>query len=155
VKNETGTCARVRTPEQPYLVGGLRQNAGDVVHGAHSAGVLGIAFPVMVLFREWRYLAPVDQLLGDGPAGGNEVLRQLFAGAGDRTILRFEMGLLWPNFTANSAPCSVSLGICHRGISFSSKRYYRYLRVRLGPAVGADCISEWDPMRGGRGGRPR
>src|SRR4051794_39334117 len=61
----------------------------------------GIAFPAMVLFAEWRYLRTGDQLCRTLAKRWTKVMAALFAvGVITGTILSFEMGLLWPAFTA-------------------------------------------------------
>jgi cytochrome bd ubiquinol oxidase subunit I len=60
-----------------------------------------IAFPMMVLFVEWRYLRTGDHLYRTLARRWTRVMVALFAvGVITGTILSFEMGLLWPNFTA-------------------------------------------------------
>src|SRR5438270_11277316 len=61
----------------------------------------GIAFPAMVLFVEWLYLRTGDDLYRTLARRWTRILVALFAiGVITGTILSFEMGLLWPNFTA-------------------------------------------------------
>jgi cytochrome bd ubiquinol oxidase subunit I len=61
----------------------------------------GIAFPAMVLFVEWRWLRTGDPLYLTLAKRWTRVMVALFAvGVITGTILSFEMGLLWPNFTA-------------------------------------------------------
>jgi cytochrome bd ubiquinol oxidase subunit I len=60
-----------------------------------------IAFPVMVLFVEARYLRTGDELYRALARRWSKVMAALFAiGVVTGTILSFEMGLLWPNFMA-------------------------------------------------------
>ena len=60
----------------------------------------GIAFPAMVLFVEWLYLRTGDRLYLTIARRWTRVMVALFAvGVITGTILSFEMGLLWPNFT--------------------------------------------------------
>jgi cytochrome d ubiquinol oxidase subunit I len=62
---------------------------------------IGIAFPALVLFVEWRYLRTGDELYRTLARRWSKVLVALFAtGVVTGTILSFELGLLWPNFTA-------------------------------------------------------
>src|SRR4030081_2323454 len=61
----------------------------------------GIAFPAMVLFVEWMYRRTGDELYGTIARRWTRVMAALFAvGVITGTVLSFEMGLLWPNFTA-------------------------------------------------------
>src|SRR5439155_10157154 len=61
----------------------------------------GIAFPAMILFVEWLHLRTGDDLYRVLARRWTKVLVALFAiGVITGTILSFEMGLLWPNFTA-------------------------------------------------------
>src|SRR5207248_5663677 len=61
----------------------------------------GIAFPAMVLFVEWLYRRTGDELYRTLARRWSKVMLALFAvGVITGTILSFEMGLLWPNFTA-------------------------------------------------------
>jgi cytochrome d ubiquinol oxidase subunit I len=78
----------------------------------------GIAFPAMVLFLEWRYLRTGDQLFRLLARRWTKVIVTLFAaGVVTGTILSFEMGLLWPNFTATFGPV-FGLGFAIEGFSF-------------------------------------
>jgi cytochrome d ubiquinol oxidase subunit I len=62
---------------------------------------IGIAFPALVLFVEWLYLRSGDELYRTLARRWSKVLAALFAaGVVTGTILSFEMGLLWPEFTA-------------------------------------------------------
>ncbi|HEY1687684.1 MAG TPA: cytochrome ubiquinol oxidase subunit I [Solirubrobacteraceae bacterium] len=61
----------------------------------------GIAFPTMILFVEWLHLRSGDELYRTLARRWTRVMVALFAvGVITGTILSFEMGLLWPNFTA-------------------------------------------------------
>ncbi|HWC85991.1 MAG TPA: cytochrome ubiquinol oxidase subunit I [Solirubrobacteraceae bacterium] len=60
----------------------------------------GIAFPVMVLFLEWLGLRTGDRVYLTLARRWTRILATLFAvGVITGTVLSFEMGLLWPNFT--------------------------------------------------------
>ena len=77
-----------------------------------------IAFPAMVLFVEWRYLRTGDELYLTLARRWSRVLVALFAvGVITGTILSFEMGLLWPNFTGTFGPV-FGLGFAIEGFSF-------------------------------------
>src|ERR1043166_5587577 len=61
----------------------------------------GIAFPAIVLFCEWLHLRTGDPLYRTLARRWTRIMAALFAvGVITGTILSFEMGLLWPNFTA-------------------------------------------------------
>jgi cytochrome d ubiquinol oxidase subunit I len=78
----------------------------------------GISFPVMVLFVEWLYLRTGDQLYLTLARRWTRVLVTLFAvGVITGTVLSFEMGLLWPNFTGTFGPV-FGLGFAIEGFSF-------------------------------------
>ena len=77
-----------------------------------------IAFPAMVLYIEWRYLRTGDEVYGTLARRWTRVMVTLFAaGVVTGTILSFEMGLLWPNFTATFGSV-FGLGFAIEGFSF-------------------------------------
>ncbi len=78
----------------------------------------GIAFPALILFVEWRYLRTGDEVFRILARRWTKVLVALFAaGVVTGTILSFEMGLLWPNFTATFGSV-FGLGFAIEGFSF-------------------------------------
>jgi cytochrome bd ubiquinol oxidase subunit I len=78
----------------------------------------GIAFPAMILFAEWRWLRGGDELYRVLARRWARLLLALFAiGVITGTILSFEMGLLWPNFTATFGSV-FGLGFAIEGFSF-------------------------------------
>src|SRR2546423_399412 len=78
----------------------------------------GIAFPAMVLFVEWMYQRTGDELYLTLARRWTKVMAALFAvGVITGTILSFEMGLLWPNFTATFGSV-FGLGFAVEGVSF-------------------------------------
>ncbi len=78
----------------------------------------GIAFPAMVLFCEWLHLRTGDALYRTLARRWTRVMAALFAvGVITGTILSFEMGLLWPNFTATFGGV-FGLGFAIEGFSF-------------------------------------
>jgi cytochrome d ubiquinol oxidase subunit I len=78
----------------------------------------GIAFPAMVLFAEWLYLRTGDDVYGRLARRWTRVMVALFAvGVITGTILSFEMGLLWPNFTGTFGAV-FGLGFAIEGFSF-------------------------------------
>src|SRR5439155_19879385 len=78
----------------------------------------GISFPAMVLFAEARWLRTGDPLYRTLARRWTRILVALFAvGVITGTILSFEMGLLWPNFTATFGGV-FGLGFAIEGFSF-------------------------------------
>src|SRR3979490_795628 len=78
----------------------------------------GIAFPAMVVFTEWLYLRTGDELYVVRAKRWTKVMVALFAvGVITGTILSFEMGLLWPNFTGTFGSV-FGLGFAIEGCSF-------------------------------------
>jgi cytochrome d ubiquinol oxidase subunit I len=84
----------------------------------------GIAFPAMVLFVEWLYLRTGDPLYRTLARRWTKVVVALFAvGVITGTILSFEMGLLWPNFTATFGGV-FGLGFAIEGFSFFAEAIF-------------------------------
>ncbi|MDG4823202.1 cytochrome ubiquinol oxidase subunit I [Asanoa sp. WMMD1127] len=84
----------------------------------------GIAFPAFVLFVEWRYLRTGDELYRTLARRWSKVLVALFAaGVVTGTILSFELGLLWPNFTATFGEV-FGLGFAIEGFSFFTEAIF-------------------------------
>jgi cytochrome bd ubiquinol oxidase subunit I len=78
----------------------------------------GIAFPAMVLFVEFLYRRTGDQALLELARRWTRIMVALFAvGVITGTVLSFEMGLLWPNFTATFGSV-FGLGFAIEGFSF-------------------------------------
>jgi cytochrome d ubiquinol oxidase subunit I len=78
----------------------------------------GIAFPAMVLFVEWLHHRSGDEVYRTLARRWTRVMVALFAlGVITGTILSFEMGLLWPNFTATFGSV-FGLGFAIEGFSF-------------------------------------
>jgi cytochrome bd ubiquinol oxidase subunit I len=78
----------------------------------------GIAFPAMVLFAEWMYHRTGDDVYRTIARRWTRIMVALFAvGVITGTILSFEMGLLWPNFTATFGSV-FGLGFAIEGFSF-------------------------------------
>lgn len=78
----------------------------------------GVAFPVLVLFAEWRYLRTGDVIYRVLAKRWSKVMLALFAiGVVTGTILSFEFGLLWPNFMASFGNV-FGLGFALEGFSF-------------------------------------
>src|ERR1700741_3521707 len=77
-----------------------------------------ISFPAMVLFVESLWLRTGDALYLTLARRWSKVMLALFAvGVVTGTILSFEMGLLWPNFTGTFGSV-FGLGFAIEGISF-------------------------------------
>src|SRR5437588_4864788 len=78
----------------------------------------GIAFPLMVLLVEFLFLRTGDDLYRTLARRWTKVMVALFAvGVITGTILSFEMGLLWPGFTATFGSV-FGLGFAIEGFSF-------------------------------------
>jgi cytochrome bd ubiquinol oxidase subunit I len=78
----------------------------------------GIAFPAMVLFMEWLHQRTGDEVYRTIARRWTRIMVALFAvGVITGTILSFEMGLLWPNFTATFGSV-FGLGFAIEGFSF-------------------------------------
>ncbi|SRR5579871_1714156 len=78
----------------------------------------GISFPVLVLFVEWLGRRTGDDLYLVLARRWSKVMLALFGvGVITGTVLSFEMGLLWPNFTATFGSV-FGLGFAIEGFSF-------------------------------------
>jgi cytochrome d ubiquinol oxidase subunit I len=97
VASTAQTFSRV---EQEYL--GEARQMQALSFAAHIPLVcFGIAFPAIVLFVEWLHLRSGDPLYRVLAIRWSKVMLALFAvGVVTGTILSFELGLLWPGFTA-------------------------------------------------------
>jgi cytochrome d ubiquinol oxidase subunit I len=103
----------------------------------------GIAFPAMVAFVEWRYLRTGDELYRTLARRWTRVMVTLFAaGVVTGTVLSFEMGLLWPEFTATFGSV-FGLGFAIEGFSFFLEAIFLGIYVygwdRLSPRVHFLC----------------
>jgi cytochrome d ubiquinol oxidase subunit I len=84
----------------------------------------GIAFPAMVLFAEWLFLRSGDELYRTLARRWTRIMAALFAvGVITGTILSFEMGLLWPQFTAAFGSV-FGLGFAIEGFSFFTEAIF-------------------------------
>jgi cytochrome d ubiquinol oxidase subunit I len=85
---------------QPYLLEARQLQAlSFIVHIPFVC--FGIAFPMLILCVEWRYLRTGDVLYLTLAKRWSKVLVTLFAaGVVTGTVLSFEMGSLWPEFTS-------------------------------------------------------
>ncbi|WP_431878707.1 cytochrome ubiquinol oxidase subunit I [Amycolatopsis sacchari] len=99
----------------------------------------GIAFPAMVLWAEWRYLRTGDAVCRVLARRWTKVMVALFAaGVVTGTVLSFEMGLLWPSFTATFGSV-FGLAFAIEGFSFFVEAIflgiYAYGWDRLSPRL--------------------
>ena len=84
----------------------------------------GIAFPAFVLYLEWRYQRSGDEVYRTLARRWTKVMTALFAaGVVTGTILSFEMGLLWPNFTGTFGSV-FGLGFAIEGFSFFTEAIF-------------------------------
>jgi cytochrome d ubiquinol oxidase subunit I len=103
--------------QQEYLLEARQMQALSL--GVHIPLVcFGIAFPAMILFTEWLHLRTGDELYRTIARRWTRIMVALFAvGVITGTILSFEIGLLWPNFTATFGSV-FGLGFAIEGFSF-------------------------------------
>src|ERR671935_26343 len=99
----------------------------------------GIALPALLLSVEWLYLRTGDELYRTLARRWTRIMAALFAaGVVTGTILSFEMGLLWPAFTATFGSV-FGLGFAVEGFSFSREAIfigiYAYGWNRLSPRL--------------------
>jgi cytochrome d ubiquinol oxidase subunit I len=122
--------------EQSYLFEARQMQALSFV--VHIPLVcFAIAFPAFVLFAEWRFLRTGDELYRTLARRWTRVMVALFAvGVVTGTILSFEFGLLWPEFTAVYGSV-FGLGFAIEGFSFFTEAIfigiYVYGWSRLSP----------------------
>lgn len=105
------------TPDQPnMLIARDMQALSLMVH--IPLVCFGIAWPTIVLFTEGLYLRTGDPMYKALAKRWSKVMLLLFAvGVVTGTILSFEFGLLWPNFTGTFGEV-FGLGFTLEGISF-------------------------------------
>src|SRR5262245_7478545 len=103
--------------EQTYLLQAREMQA--LSFAVHIPLVcFGVALPAMVLYLEWRYQRTGDEVYGQIARRWSRVMVALFAvGVITGTVLSFEMGMLWPNFTATFGSV-FGLGFAIEGFSF-------------------------------------
>ncbi len=99
----------------------------------------GIAFPVLVLFAEWRHLRTGDPLYRTLARRWSKIMLALFAvGVVTGTILSFELGLLWPVWIQDFGNV-FGLGFTLEGFSFFTEAIfigiYAYGWDRLSPRL--------------------
>jgi cytochrome d ubiquinol oxidase subunit I len=112
-----GSASPLQPVMQAYLLQARQmQSLSFIVH--IPLVCFGIAFPALVCFVEWRYLRTGDTLYRTLARRWTRVMVTLFAaGVVTGTILSFEMGLLWPEFTATFGSV-FGLGFAIEGFSF-------------------------------------
>jgi cytochrome bd ubiquinol oxidase subunit I len=122
--------------EQEHLLAARQMQA--LSFAAHIPLVcFGVAFPAMVLFMEWWSLRTGDPLHRTIARRWSRIMIALFAvGVITGTVLSFEMGVLWPNFTATFGGV-FGLGFAIEGFSFFMEAIfigiYAYGWDRLSP----------------------
>jgi cytochrome bd ubiquinol oxidase subunit I len=124
VSSVTSVMATALAPvHQSYLLEARQMQA--LSFAVHIPLVcFGIAFPAMVLFVEWLYHRTGDGLYLTLARRWTKVMAALFAvGVITGTILSFEMGLLWPNFTATFGSV-FGLGFAIEGFSFFTEAIF-------------------------------
>ena len=97
----------------------------------------GIAFPAMIMFAEWLHRRTGDETYRTLARRWTRIAVALFAvGVITGTILSFEMGLLWPRFTATFGSV-FGLGFAIEGFSFFTEAIFLGIYVygwrRLSP----------------------
>src|SRR5690349_15146177 len=109
--------AALNAAHQQYLLAARQMQA--LSFAVHIPLVcFGIAFPAMVIFNEWRWHRTGDPVYRTIARRWTRVMVALFAvGVITGTLLSFEMGLLWPNFTGTFGGV-FGLGFAIEGFSF-------------------------------------
>jgi cytochrome d ubiquinol oxidase subunit I len=131
-------AAALGPAEQHYLLQARQMQA--LSFAVHIPLVcFGIAFPAMLLYVESRYLRTGDELYRTLARRWSRILAALFAaGVVTGTILSFELGLLWPNFTGTFGSV-FGLGFAIEGFSFFMEAIfigiYVYGWSRLSPRM--------------------
>src|SRR5919201_1121029 len=124
------------TPEQSYLLQARQMQA--LSFSVHIPLVcFGIAFPTLLWFGEWLYLRSGDPLYRTLARRWTNVMVALFAaGVVTGTILSFEMGLLWPAFTATFGSV-FGLGFAVEGFSFFLEAIFIGIPIALAGFTGS------------------
>lgn len=132
----TGAIAAAGHVDQRYLFEARQMQALSLA--VHIPLVcFGIAFPVLVLFAEWRYLRTGDPLYRTLARRWSKIMLALFAvGVVTGTILSFELGLLWPVWMQDFGNV-FGLGFTLEGFSFFAEAIFIGIYVygwdRIGP----------------------
>jgi cytochrome bd ubiquinol oxidase subunit I len=113
----TALAAAFAPAHQHYLLEARQMQALSFI--VHIPLVcFGISFPAMVLYAEVRWLRTGDPVYLELARRWSRVMLALFGvGVITGTILSFEMGLLWPNFTGTFGGV-FGLGFAIEGFSF-------------------------------------
>jgi cytochrome d ubiquinol oxidase subunit I len=113
----TAVAAALGPVEQRYLDEARQMQA--LSFAVHIPLVcFGIAFPALLLYAESLYLRTGDELYRTLARRWTRIMAALFAaGVVTGTILSFELGLLWPNFTGTFGSV-FGLGFAIEGFSF-------------------------------------
>jgi cytochrome d ubiquinol oxidase subunit I len=113
----TAGAAAFAPVDQHYLLAARQMQAlSFAVHIPLVA--FAISFPAMVLFVEWLHLRTRDEVYRTLARRWTRIMVALFAvGVITGTVLSFEMGLLWPNFTATFGSV-FGVGFAIEGFSF-------------------------------------
>src|SRR3954447_13198552 len=131
-------AAALQQVQQEYLLQARQMQA--LSFAVHIPLVcFGVAFPAMVLFMEWLHRRTGDETYRTIARRWSRIMVALFAvGVITGTILSFEMGLLWPQFTAVFGSV-FGLGFAVEGFSFFMEAIfigiYAYGWDRLPPRV--------------------
>jgi len=117
VTHIAAVVAALAPAEQRYLLQARQLQALSFV--VHIPLVcFGIAFPALLLYAESLYLRTGDELYRTLARRWTRIMVALFAaGVVTGTILSFELGLLWPNFTGTFGSV-FGLGFAIEGFSF-------------------------------------
>jgi cytochrome bd ubiquinol oxidase subunit I len=109
--------------DQHYLLQARQMQA--LSFAAHIPLVcFGIAFPALMLYVEWLYLRRGDELYRTLARRWSRAVAALFAvGVVTGTILSFELGLLWPEFTATFGSV-FGLAFAIEGFSFFTEAIF-------------------------------
>jgi cytochrome d ubiquinol oxidase subunit I len=135
--------AALQAVEQAYLLQARQMQALSFI--VHIPLVcFGIAFPPLLAFIEWRYLRTGDVLFRTLARRWTRILVALFAaGVVTGTVLSFEMGLLWPEFTATFGSV-FGLGFAIEGFAFFLEAIFIGIYVygwdRLSPRTHFLCV---------------
>jgi cytochrome d ubiquinol oxidase subunit I len=119
----TGLVAAAGPVDQGYLFQARQMQALSLA--VHIPLVcFGIAFPVFVLFTEWRFLRTGDPLYRTLARRWSKIMLALFAvGVVTGTILSFELGLLWPVWMQDFGNV-FGLGFTLEGFSFFAEAIF-------------------------------
>jgi cytochrome d ubiquinol oxidase subunit I len=135
-------AAALQPAQQAYLFEARQMQA--LSFAVHIPLVcFGVALPALLLFVEWLYLRTGDELYRTLARRWTRIMVALFAaGVVTGTILSFELGLLWPNFTGTFGGV-FGLGFAIEGFSFFMEAIFIGIYVygwdRLSPRAHFAC----------------